>query len=59
MKEAVYLGLVPTLGPSKNYVTAREGEGVDEFVTYCYVFCEGEGGILCNCYVTANRKFQN
>ena len=32
-------------GPSKNYVTARGGEGVDNFVTYCYVYFLGEGGI--------------
>ena len=31
-------------GPSKNYVTARGGEGVDDFVTYRYVYFEGEGG---------------
>ena len=31
-------------GPSKNYVTARGGEGVDDFVTYRYVNFEGEGG---------------
>ena len=33
-------------GPSKNYVTVREGEGVDDVVTYRYVYFEGEGGIL-------------
>ena len=33
-----------SLGPSKNYVTARGGEGVDDFVTYRYVYFEGEGG---------------
>ena len=31
-----------TLGPSKYYVTARGG-GVDDFVTYRYVYFEGEG----------------
>ena len=30
-------------GPSKNYVTAREGEGVDDFVTYRYVYLRGRG----------------
>ena len=33
-------------GPSKNYVNARGGEGVEDFVTYRYVYFEGEGGIL-------------
>ena len=32
-------------GPSKNYVTSRVGEGVDDFVTYRYVYFEG-GGVL-------------
>ena len=33
-------------GASKNYVTARGGEGVDDFVTYRYVYFWGRGGIL-------------
>ena len=32
------------MGPSKNYVTARGGEGVTNFVTYRYVYFEGVGG---------------
>ena len=35
--------IVLFLGPSKNYVTARGGEKVDDFVTYRYVYLEGEG----------------
>ena len=27
-------------GSSKNYITARGGEGVDDFVTYHYVYFE-------------------
>ena len=46
-------------GPSKNYVTARGGEGVDDFVTYRYVYFWGEGGILWNSYVTVDTKFEN
>ena len=33
-------------GPSKNYVTSRGGEGVDDFVTYRYVYLRGRGGIF-------------
>ena len=32
--------------PSKNYVTARGDEGVDDFVTYLYVYFEGERGVF-------------
>ena len=31
------------MGPSKNYVTARGKEGVDNFVTYRYVYLRGRG----------------
>ena len=41
-------------GPSKNYVTAWRGEGVNDFVTYGYVYFELEGGILWNNYVTVD-----
>jgi len=34
------------LGPSKNYVTPRGEEGVDDFDTYRYVNFEEGGGIL-------------
>ena len=34
------------MGPSKNYVTPRGGEGVDDFVTYRYVYLRERGGIL-------------
>ena len=47
------------MGPSKNYVTAKGGEWVDDFVTYRYVYFEGEGGILRNNYVTADTKFES
>ena len=33
------------LGSSKNYVTSRGGMGVDDFVTYRYVYLKGEGVI--------------
>ena len=38
--------LIEYRGPSKNYVTSRGGEGVDDFVTYRYVYLRGKGGIL-------------
>ena len=40
---------------SKNYITARGGEGVNNFVTYCYVHFVGEG--VYN-YVTADTNLR-
>ena len=37
----VYLGAVQKLR------NVQRGEGVDDFVTYCYVYFEGEGGVFC------------
>ena len=31
------------MGQSKNYVTSRGGEEVDDFVTYRYVYLRGRG----------------
>ena len=45
-------------GPSKNYVRARGGKRVDDFVKYRYVYFEGEGGILQHSYVTASAKLR-
>ena len=33
-------------GPSKNYLTARGEEGVNDFVTYRYVYFEGGGRVF-------------
>ena len=41
-----FLTKANTKGPSTNYVTTRGGEGVDDFVTYRYVYFEGEGANL-------------
>ena len=49
-----YRGPCFNLGPSKNYVTARGGEGVDDFVTYRYVYFERGGVIYEVIYVTAD-----
>ena len=37
------LGIYHPKGPSKNYVTARGGEGFDDFVTYPYEYLGGGG----------------
>ena len=37
----------------------QRGEVVNNFVTYRYVYFEGEGGILQINYVTADIKFEN
>ena len=54
MSKIIFLSVIPIqiliresdasrLGPSKNYITPRVGEGVNDFVTYCFVHFEGEG----------------
>ena len=36
-------GIFAPKGPSKNYVTARGGKGIEDFVTYRYVYFVGRG----------------
>ena len=38
---------------------ARGGKGIDNFVTYRYVYFEGEGGIFRKSYVAADKQFEN
>ena len=45
-----------TLGPSKNYVTARGGGGSNFFYIPLRYILRG-GGILENCYITEYTKF--
>ena len=54
-----FLNLGTQILKYKNYVTARGKEGVNDFVTYRYVYFEGEGRILRHNYVTADTKFEN
>ena len=54
MFEYTYATFMNDMEPSKNYVVVRRSEGVNDFVTYCYVNFEGEGGILWDSYVTAD-----
>ena len=46
-------------GAIQKLLNGQRGEGVDDFVTYRYVYFEGEGGILWNSYVTADSEFEN
>ena len=49
-----------TLGAVQKLRNGQRVEGVDDFVTYRYVyFWGGEGGILWNSYVTVDTKFEN
>ena len=43
-------------GPSKNYVAVRVGEGVEDFLTYRYVYFEGEGVLYEKSYIAADTQ---
>ena len=46
------------LGPIQKLRNKWRGEGVNDFITYRYVYFEREGGILRNNYVTSNKKLR-
>ena len=49
-----------SIGAIQKLRNVQRGEGVDDFVTYSYVYFEGEGRVICdNSYVTADNQFEN
>ena len=47
-----------TKGAIQKLRNSQRGEGVDDFVTYRYVYFEEEGGILQHSYVMASVKLR-
>ena len=47
------------LGAIQKLRNGQKEEGVNDFVTYRYVYFEGKGDILRNNYVTVDTKFEN
>ena len=43
MFEYTYATFMNDMEPSKNYVVVRRSEGVNDFVTYCYIYFGGGG----------------